>query len=140
MKGGLPPQIIVSFYFKVSSATPLIVIISVPSEPRNVTALNITPKSLNYTWDIPRYPNGVISIYNMVFEDLGPAYFQPNKCSDVRKPYSPIQQDARTRTFTDLRPFNKYSFQVCASNAMTGEYSDVLITTTLPDGMYFSFV
>ncbi|KAL5288781.1 hypothetical protein ACFFRR_009161 [Megaselia abdita] len=104
-----------------------------PSEPRNVTANYFLPNSLNYTWDIPRYPNGIISIYNMVFKDLGPAYFRPEGCPDTSEPDRNIQQDARSRSFTSLKPFNKYSFQVCASNSMIGEYSDVLITSTAPD-------
>lgn len=113
--------------------------LSVPSEPRSVTALNITSKSVSYTWDIPRYPNGIISYYKMAFDDLGPAYSIPIRCPDDRIPTKSIQEDLRTQNFQGLKPFNKYAFQVCASNSMIGEYSDVLVTITLPDSKYIVF-
>lgn len=91
---------------------------------------------LNYTWNIPRYPNGVISIYHMIFEDLGPAYFQPNRCTDQKVSPKNLEQVATVKSFDKLQPFNKYSFQVCASHTFIGEYSDALITVTEPDRKY----
>lgn len=80
--------------------------------------------------------NGIFSYYKMVFDDLGPSYFQPNHCADERLPSKSLQENSVNQNFAPLRPYSSYAFQVCASNSMIGEYSDVLITTTLPDSMY----
>lgn len=73
----------------------------------------------------------------MAFDDLGPAYLQPNNCPDERLPSKSMQEDSRTQSFSGLKAFNMYSFQVCASNSMIGDYSDALVTTTLPDSKYY---
>lgn len=88
---------------------------------------SLSSRSANVTWYMPRYPNGIITRYEVY------RYEQ----TDLSKP---ILSTSSLGTMlyalvTGLQPYSSYQFSVRACNAIgcTG-YSSRVTTQTLPDG------
>ena len=96
-----------------------------PEQPQNLTALNITSRSITLEWIEPHHNNAPVTGYNVIFS-------QPDFLSDDTVIVNSTEE---TVVITDLHPGVEYVFTVVAFNAI-GESvpSDEERATTLEEG------
>ena len=91
-------------------------------------------RSANVTWNKPKYPNGVITryeVYRYEQEDLSTPILSTSSLGTIFYALA-----------SDLRPYSSYQFSVRACNTMgCSGYSSRVTTKTLPDGtsIYLSY-
>lgn len=95
--------------------------------------------TVQWEWDFPAKPNGVIIEYIVYVKFLNFSYFVPETCSNTfEKEFRlPVKvSDGNIFTFDKAVPFAEYLIVVQAKNNEEGGlYSDNKICTTLP-GIY----
>ena len=95
--------------------------------------------TVQWEWNPPASPNGVIEEYKIYVKFLNFSYFVPEHCSNsFDKEFEPIVKaaDGNNFTFREALPFAEYFIAVQAKNReYRGMYSEQKTCTTLP-GIY----
>ncbi|XP_052264335.1 neogenin-like isoform X3 [Dreissena polymorpha] len=78
----------------------------VPTEPINVSALPLTPKSIKVTWGEPLQTKGRLLNYAIYYYVDG----------DTEEEQTSIDTTKREHLFTDLQEYQEYTFRVIANN------------------------
>lgn len=99
--------------------------LSAPGQPEQVKVIVLSPRTIQITWQAPRYTgNGVIGYevyYNKTTADMDTTITVSDRT---------LGQEIR-----DLRPYSHYQVQVAArSYGLTGPKSFVEVVQTLEDG------
>ncbi|XP_046841964.1 titin-like isoform X3 [Xenia sp. Carnegie-2017] len=103
---------------------------TVPSEPRNVRALNVSSTQLNVSWDEPEKFNGVLLSYTVYYKPIR----DDNNKVVHRMNYKSTNTltDVRTLTLTYLEKYSVYEVKVSASTSV-GEGMNSTVKEFLTD-------
>ena len=89
-----------------------------PSPPETLQPLSISARNITVTWDLPLNPNGIISFYQIELMSEDGSITQQNSTQTVA-------------VFTSLSPSAPYSIKVQGFTVEFGEFSPVLMVSTL---------
>ncbi|GFR07141.1 receptor-type tyrosine-protein phosphatase delta, partial [Trichonephila clavata] len=99
--------------------------IDVPSEPLNLTAVEVTNTSITIEWASPEYHNGPILAYIVQYYEFS------NETTNDTNDSITKETKENTTTLESLKPNTLYVIRVCArTEAGTGPYSDDLEVQT----------
>ncbi|PRD28996.1 UNVERIFIED_CONTAM: Receptor-type tyrosine-protein phosphatase delta [Trichonephila clavipes] len=104
--------------------------IDVPSEPLNLTAMEVTNTSITIEWESPQYHNGPILAYIVQYSEYSNETTNDTTDSIIKE----TKENITTLEF--LKPNTLYVIRVCAkTDAGTGPYSDDLEVLTEVGGL-----
>lgn len=98
---------------------------SAPGQPEQVKVTVLSPRSIQVTWQAPKYSgNGVIG-YEVYY----------NKTTAVMDTTTPVDDQTFGQEIRHLRPYTYYQVQVAATSyGVTGPKSFAKVVQTLEDG------
>ena len=107
----------------------LLLFITEPSQPQNVTTDFVNPTAFMVAWQTPAMPNGVITAYNVW-------YNQTLNCSGSLVSFSDsVAGSVLTYTFTGLEEDTPYVFYVSAETSAGEGEAAVVTGRTREDGV-----